>query len=252
MSGSKQSIQYPPQTGPYKVFVKDKGLWRQHTTARLQISVGNPKHDGDKFFALTEWAAARFDRVVLVVSDTLQRHNLALDMGVSLEDAHQIALLNGQKWLRDNKAAIDIISPAKRVLTLWDDWMAHPDYPATYAEIMNIFSINETVRAAVEEKARSFCERHQTSEAFETSVAYILEELAAFAIMFRDKAVDIYPGSWFKEILDAIAQVGGSELLSGLKEITCLRVDFIRNQRPSNTAAAPVHEENLISIKSAF
>jgi len=241
MSNSRKNFQYPPQTGPYKVFVKDKGLWRQHSTARLQISVGNPKHEGDKFFALTEWAAGRFDKVILIVSDTLQRHNLAQDKGIDMKDAHDVALLEGQKWLRDNKAALENIAPAKRIMTQWDDWMSHVDFAATYAEIKNAYLENDSIKNTVVEKAQSFWERHGFKGTMETSVSYILEELAAFAIMFRETpAIDIYPGPWFKEIFESILNASSSDLLVGYRNAACLRVDFIRNQRSGRIAYEPM------------
>lgn len=232
MNNFKKNIQYPPQTGPYKVFVKDKGLWRHYNTARLQISVGNPKHEGDKFFALTEWAAGRFDKVILIVSDTLQRHNLAQDRDIDVKDAYDVALMEGQRWLRDNKVAIQNIPSSKRVMTFWDDWMSHADFAATYVEIRNIYLTNDSVKSSVLEKARSFWERHAFKGAIDTSISYILEELAVFAIMFREtSAIDIYPGPWFKEIFESISRASSSNLLTGYRDAACLRVDFTRNQR---------------------
>jgi tRNA-dependent cyclodipeptide synthase len=250
MSNSKKNIQYPPQTGPYKVFVKDKGLWRNYSVARLQISVGNPKHEGDKFFALTEWAAGRFDKVILIVSDTLQRHNLAQDREIDIKDAYDVSLLQGQKWLRDNKAAIENIPSEKCVMTLWDAWMAHPDFKNTYAEIINIYHTEDSVKYSVLEKAENFWARHDFKGTIDTSVDYILEELAAFAIMFKEtSAIDIYPGAWFKEIFESIVRVSSSNLLAGYKDAACLRVDFTRNQRSGGIASMP--EESFV-LKSVF
>lgn len=233
-----KNIQYPPQTGPYKVFVKDKG-WSQCATARLQISIGNPRHNGEKFFALTEWAAARYDKVILIVSDTLQRHNLALDMHIGLEEAHKVSFFKGKKWLKDNADAIEMLKPAQRVVTLWDDWISHADFEPTYEAVVMLYATNGKVRDAIFNKAAEFCDRHESSGNIDTSIAYILEELAAFAIMFREKAVDIYPGSWFNEIIQAIAENGQSERLASFAEAVCLRVDFTKN-KAAPSLGAPV------------
>ena len=147
MNVSKKKIQYPPQTGPYKVCVKDKNNWFGHNTARLQISIDNPKQDGVKLFAMTEWAAARFDKVIFIVSDTLQRHNIALRHGISLQDAHGLALTQGYEWMARNKAAIDLVP--RRVVTVWDDWLLHPDYAATRQEINALYEHNAAFREAV-------------------------------------------------------------------------------------------------------
>lgn len=237
LNASKKGIQYPAQTGAYKVFVKDKG-WREHRVARLQISVGNPKHEGDKFFALTEWAAARFDKVILIVSDTLQRHNIAVDHGISLDEAYQVSALAGQRWLKENKAALENLAPSQRQITLWDEWMTHRDYVATLNEIHGLYQSSATVRQIVDEKAEGFCNRQASAQSiaqcrdFDSSVAYLLEEVAAFAVMFKETpAIDIYPGTWFKEVFEAVVAIPDvSSLLSGFAEAACLRVDFTRNK----------------------
>lgn len=237
-NASKKNIQYPPQTGAYKVFVKDKSVWHDHSVARLQISVGNPKHTGDKFFALTEWAAARFDKVILIVSDTLQRHNIAVEHDITLDEAYQVSVLAGQRWLKENKAALDNLSPAQRVVTMWDEWMMHPQYAQTLKEVRGVYDASGVVRQTVDEKAQSFCMRPASEQSiaqcrdFKSSVTYILEEVAAFAVMFNEtRAVDIYPGAWFKEVFDAIVQVqSGTGLMAGFTDVSCLRVDFTRNK----------------------
>lgn len=236
-------MQFPAQTGAYKVCAKDKSLWYKHNAARLQISVGNPKHEGEKLFALTEWAAARFGNITLVVSDTLQRYNLALDMGISLDDAYDVAHINGRKWLRDNARALEAFTLPQRVVTVWDDWTtSHTDYTAAREELDILFNTHDGLKSAITQKAREFCERrkngHCCDKALETSIAYILEEVAAFSVMFRHtQAIDIYPGAWFKEIFAEITTLPTSPLMAGFKTAECLRVDFTRNKahQPANS-----------------
>ncbi len=235
---SKKNIQYPPQTGPYKVFVKDKGIWRDHSVARLQISVGNIRHTGDKFFALTEWAAARFDKVILIISDTLQRHNIALQHSLSLDEAHDLSLISGQRWLRDNQRALSNLAPWQKVVTHWNDWMTHPQYTETRAQIDALYAQTPAFKEIVLAKAASFCARDTAVDSLaqhrelETSTAYLLEEIAAFAVMFKEtRAVDVYPGSWFKEVFDVVMQADKAHgLLSGFSGTSCLSVDFTRNK----------------------
>lgn len=237
-NASKKNLQYPPQTGAYKVFVKDKSVWQDHSVARLQISVGNPKHTGDKFFALTEWAAARFDKVILIVSDTLQRHNIAVEHNITVDEAYQVSVLAGQRWLKENKAALDNLTSSQRVITMWDEWMMHPQYAETLKEVRSVYEASDVVRQTVNEKAQSFCMRSASEQSiaqcrdFESSVTYILEEVAAFAVMFKEtRAVDIYPGAWFKEVFEAIVHAqGGVGSMVGFTDVSCLRVDFVKNK----------------------
>ena len=230
MNVSKKKIQYPPQTGPYKVCVKDKNNWSGHHTARLQISLGNPKQDGVKMLAMAQWAAARFDKVIFIVSDTLQRHNLALRHGISLADAHDIALIQGHEWMTRNKAALD--SVPNRVVTVWDDWLSRPDFAATRHEIDALYNSNAEFKTAVVAKARDFSARHdpQYGEAeLQTSIEYILEEMAAFAIMFKETAAaDFYAGTWLREIFAVISVLPLPELLRGFQKVDFAEVDFAR------------------------
>ncbi|MDE1153750.1 MAG: tRNA-dependent cyclodipeptide synthase [Micavibrio sp.] len=235
-NASKVNVQYPPQTGPYKVFVKDKGIWQKHNTARLQISVGSPRHTGEKFYALTEWAAARFDKVILIVSDTLQRHNISLQHGLTLEEAYDASLFFGHRWLKENKGALQNLSASQKVLTTWDHWITHPDFQAAHNEITNLLHTDADVRKAIEEKAASFCQREGSVDSLaqhrslQTSVTYLLEELAAFSIMFKETpAVDVYPGAWFKDVFSIIANKRASNLMSGFSGVDCMAVDFIKN-----------------------
>ncbi|HEY8963210.1 MAG TPA: tRNA-dependent cyclodipeptide synthase [Alphaproteobacteria bacterium] len=240
MNASSKPAQYPAPTGAYKVFVKDKGLWQAHTTARLHISVGNPKHDGEKFYALTEWAAARFDHVTLIVSDTLQRHNIALTSGIDEDIAHIISRKQGDLWLARNQRAIQNLPHV--TITRWDQWLNHPDYVETYNALFALYRNEPTVRQAITQKAEGFNTRHasdndlqqaSSAQIINTSIHYILEEVAAFAIMFADdESINIYPGDWFKDIFETVSDHNNSPLLESLAVTEYLRVDYVRNKSP--------------------
>lgn len=231
MKSSDPALQYPPQNGPYRTIIKGKNLWRGHKTARFQLSMGNPKQDGDKFAALSEWAALRFDRVILIVSDSLQRHNIAADIGVSHDKAHLIALHAGQEWLSRNMRSIQSL-PAFE-LTFWDDWLLHPRYPEARAAIDGLYAVHGEFRSAVERKVDVFCVRHGHGDKMKAaSREYLLEELAAFSIMFRDTpAADFYAGTALNDLFAIIADVSGNSLLSGFKAAYVSEVDFVRNSQ---------------------
>ena len=231
-----KQLQYPAQTGCYKVSVKDKGLWQCHRFARLQISMDNPKHTGDKFLALTEWAATRFEHVTLIVSDTLQRHNIASNNNLDLEEAYTISLAKGDDWISHNAAAINALP--NKTITRWDEWLRDPQFKQTHNLLKYLYDNVEDFRYAVDKKALDFCKRHAANLTTEfvlanhlrASVDYILEELSAFSRMFATtKAIDIYPGEWFKDIFDVLKERSDAPLLSGFHTAECLRVDFIRN-----------------------
>lgn len=232
---------YPAATGVYKVFIKGKSTWQGHKMARLQISMGNPKQDGEKLLAMTEWAASRFQRVVFIISDTLQRHNIALRYGVGMKEAHEIALIGGHQWMERNKKAIE--SVPQRIVTLWDDWLAHPEYAASRRELNELHAKDQVLQEAVAAKAFRFCKSHDPV-VMATSTEFLLEEIAAIAIMLRTPAADFYAGSWLNEIYAAIARLPASELMDGFKEIYFTEVDFKRNQNPA--PPSPINTNDLI------
>ncbi len=224
---------YPPASGKYKVFIKGVSCWQDHSVARLQISVGQTNAEGEKFFALTEWASLRFDKIQLIVSDTLQKHNIALKNEIDLETAEKMALFEGEKWLQQNKKAIEIIPAHKRIVTRWNDWIKHEDYTPIKEKLAKLFTNNEAFRNIVELKAYEFCIRTNQDKtvAFETSLKYIMEELPAFGVMLKnERAVDIYPGEWFREVFKVIAENSNDEELMYYQDVSSLETGYKRNK----------------------
>lgn len=199
----KLSRQFPPQTGPYHLQVKNGAGWHDFDTARLHISVGQPYHEGDKFRAQAEWIRHRFDRAIVCVNDTLQRHNMMFD-GMSEERAADQSARLGAEWIERNKVALRIL-PAVAIHR-WADWTARPDFAAEHERVKALYDGDADFRKAVDDEVLSFWQRRRKKtgladdfrfDAFKThSTAYLLEETAAFFVMFKqDRAVDIYPGS---------------------------------------------------------
>lgn len=158
--------------------------WKKYGSARLQISVGQPYHEGADFAEAAAWAASNFEKTIICVNDTLQRYN-----GPGAREA-------GNAWLERNKKTIDEL-PNVEVIR-WDYWLNHPDFPSLYAELKNKYKTDPSFREAVDYEAAAFAVRQKpiSMGAFlERSRAYLLEECSAFQIMFRTPAADIYPGS---------------------------------------------------------
>jgi tRNA-dependent cyclodipeptide synthase len=222
--------QYPAQTGPYKVHVKDKARWQNHNVARLQISMDNLKHQGAKFAALTEWAANRFDKVIVIVSDTLNRHNIIQNYDMNDKLAYEVSKAIGDNWLEANQGALDNIPEDKIEIKRWDDYLQHEKFDDTRALLSDMYHMGDKgFKEAVCKKSDFFCQRNgQVGSAFArmSSNAYILEELACFAIMFEeDKAID-----WFEDIFEEIKKVNRSKLLESFQSAECMRVDFTKNK----------------------
>lgn len=202
MKNSKK--QYPPQTGVYAVKVKNGRQWDAYSTARFHISVGQEYHEGEKFKATMQWAKHRFDKVIICVNDTLQRYNYVYKEGVSDSEAMMMAENAGREWLERNLPTIRAL-PSCEIIR-WNSWLDHSDFSSERSFVQDLYDADENVRTLISTDVMTFWKRRKVREDGETyadfekfkaaSTAYLLEETAAFFMMFkRDVAVDVYPGS---------------------------------------------------------
>lgn len=238
MSGSK-TIQFPPQAGAYKIVIHEGGGWRQYDIARLQVSVGKPNHEGDKFWSTCEWAAARFKVVHVEVSDTNQRYNLMAE-GMAPEEARAISLKAGEEWLERNAEALDLLP--NKVIHRWDRWLTDPRFPQAHAQILALYASHEGFKYDIDRTAASFLERqkHLSAEDLNRhlahSIAFLLEEAAVFAIQQQTtNAVDVYPGTFMK-IFDRFKHEAIPGAPAGLDQRLFTRIDFLRNKKSATNA----------------
>ncbi len=234
MRGSK-SNQYPPQTGYYKVKPKHGENWQEFDHVRLQISVGQEYHEGDKLKACIEWALCRFDKITICLNDTLQASSIAFSERLSINDALKKSIKMGDDWLKRNG---DILKDSKINVVRWDYWINHPDYADIYSELDYVYRINDEFCKGLEDNITSFWIRRSESMPdiytkdrypffYKSSKKYLLEEGAAFILMNRlQKGLDVYPGS----ILKCFEIMQKDETHGDLFERNFLRIDFSKNK----------------------
>ena len=202
MSDSK-AIQYPPQSGAYLLKVKNGAGWAGFETARFHISVGQAYHEGDKFHATMAWAKHRFEKVIICVNDTLQRHNYIFE-GMSEAAAFDLAESDGREWIERNLKAIRQLPNVD--IRRWEEWRSFPEYENELANIQLMYQSERGVKEAIDNDVLMFWQRRQKraglqdqyrfAEFQKNSTNYLVEECAVFSMMFKkDYAVDIYPGS---------------------------------------------------------
>lgn len=237
MSGSR-FIQMPAQEGSYAVKVKNGAGWRSYDTARLQISVGMPYHEGEKFEATIAWARERFSRVIVCVNDTLQRFNMT-----DVADPYSLSFRQGREWVLRNMRCLETLPSFS--LHHWEEWKALPDYAAQYARVLYLYDSDPAFRAAVDSNVADHWQRRKNPggdfTAFHyASTQYLLEETAVFSLMYRQRAADVYPGTilipahYLKEKI-----VPG--LSEGFGQTHHTRIDFSRRETPApaNSPARP-------------
>lgn len=233
MSVSKQ---FKAQTGAYKVRVK-QGRWQGYDTARLEISVGQPYHEGEKFRAAVAWARERFPNVVLLVNDTLQRFNMMFETRLPEAEAERITGRLGDEWMERNSDAT-----AGCLIVRWNDWKSKPDYPQTHRKTLRLFNTNRRFRAAITNAIAEVWDRRceegtpyapeRKDEFFRNSRDYLLEETTILAMAYRTfPGVSVYPGS-FLEMWSMFVDVDIAGAPEGLRNAHCVRIDFSKNKKP--------------------
>lgn len=174
---------------PYKVKVLKPNNHRAHRVGRLDISVGQPNHEGEKLAATVLWARERFQHVIISVADTLQRHNHMAE-GMPAVTALEHSRLMGDEWIARNNHLLAGCSVIR-----WDDRINHPLYPQflerTQQAILNDKHLNRAMLSAADE----FAKRSGLGVSYHRH-NYLVEELAVFDMLFGiEPASDIYPGS---------------------------------------------------------
>ncbi|MES9948970.1 MAG: hypothetical protein ABW118_08430 [Candidatus Thiodiazotropha sp.] len=210
-----------PNVSNYKVCINKRYGTLSAENCRVQVSIGNPKYEGEKFVALMEWANRRYKRIDVIVSDTLQRHNLPEPDSAATwnKTRHE-----GLAWIKRNRRALQGTG-----LVMWDDLLVHPAYKAATNEIANAVKMT-AVWDEIENTARQFARRNGSSIAASTD--FLLEELAVFSVIFQHPAIDVYAGSWISNIFDVL-----QEKVPVFNNIRCLQVDFERKRTAELKAA---------------
>lgn len=233
MNVSKLRKNFPPASGPYKICVNGGEKWSDHAHARLQISINQEKHNGDKFAATMEWASHRFHSQTLIISDTLQRHNY-ITQGFTPEEAMRLAYQDGLNWFEKNRETIEKHNRVN--ITFWNDWLNCPTFKAKHFAVKTAYIKDIALNDLINDTAKHFAKKYDDqAKGFQSSLNYILEELAAFSLMYdNDQTIDIYPGHGLRDTLVYLKQHYPD--LFGNYAGTA--IDFVRNKAyQANTPA---------------
>ena len=233
---------YPPQTGRYMVKVNTRDStdnWQDFDTARLQISVGQEYHEGDKISALISWCNNRFGKTVICVNDTLQRFNLMAEKGISDQEAKHRASTPGREWLKRNDQALSKAKNAKPIH--WDEWLSLTEFKKGRLATEWLYTNNTQFKNAIDQNIDAIWQRRtktnpelytddRFSNFFNLSKLYLLEEATVFSMMFeKEAAIDIYPGTTlFAATLFKGKDVKGAP--PGLGKGHFCRIDLKRNK----------------------
>lgn len=225
-------IQSFTMTSVYRIAVAEnehKGI----DTARINISVGQEYHEGEKMMALAEWLDRNFSKTIVNVCDTLQRHNHR-SMGIDSKNAYRMALAAGNQWIDRNSRTIETIQNAE--IIRWNQWLYHPDWKNAEQVIdclkesdhQFVSILNDTVNAFWERKKNKSESLKSTFEYY--SKKYLLEESVCSVLASDKNIVDIYPGT-FLPLFSYMRQ----KQIPTLQNMT--RVNFKRRKPQQNQVA---------------
>lgn len=236
-SSKRKNESYPVQTGLYKVQPRGPSHVAFYDTAILEISVGQEQHEGEKFRATAHWAGDRFDKVIVSVNDTLQRHNIMVAQNLSEEDALKKSRAYGDIWIRNNQnTLIELAQKCDCRILRWDRWLLHKNFEKRLAATHRLYESDENFREIVEEKLRKGSpeeERH--------SLNFLLEETAAISIRMEEiEGLHIYPGSYIR-LWDAFMDNPPKEMPS-LAKFHLNRIGLIRNKTHAHEEVTPFEQ----------
>ena len=217
----------------YKLRARNCKDWRNYNTIRLEISVGQEYHEGEKQFLAGKWARDNFTNRYIILGDLPQRFNMALVKGGRPDDYKKICLENGDAWLERNCNAIMGIK-----VTRWQDWMNHEDFQKTYQQICSLYKYNSNFANAVKQTGLGFINRQNwPSKHLKVCIDYLLEECAVFAVAYNEMGgISAYPGTY----IDMLSMFVDEEIEgapAGLKLAKCVHLCFERRKSSQPKAA---------------
>ncbi len=165
----------------------------------LTVSVGQPNHEGDKFFATVLAINKQFTSCIIMVCDSLQRHTMKISSQLNLNELHKESNRLGDEWIVRNSLAINQFNIPYQI-SRWDAWMHHRNYPEKRLSINSLYANDPLFKKSIDETAHKFSERKMDISvvdrniAFNLSKEYLLEECAIMLLQAEDGyQFEIYP-----------------------------------------------------------
>jgi hypothetical protein len=210
----------------YKIRVRGPWDWRGFSTARLEVSVGQEYHEGEKLSATMRFVKENFNRAVIILGDAPQRFNIAFTENISLEQAFGKSIKAGDDWIERNRERIAGIE-----LTRWEDWRKRPEYAIARAQFGHVYTQNQKFRECMHDAIKGVSERRCVAKKdfprfFALSEQFLLEESAVFAVAYNElRGISLYPGD-FLEMWSMFVGKDIPGVPEGAKYANCGRISF--------------------------
>lgn len=172
------------------------------SSCSLTISVGQSSHESDKFLATINLVSKSFQRCFLNVCDSLQRHTISLEKGISIEKAHVLSKKMGDEWLERNRNVFGQLKVPYEIIR-WDEWLLHPNYLESAEKIENLYQNSEFFKKHIQIAANLYLNRYKKRNdkdenfyvsMYNSSMRYLKEECAVMLLWVNaGYNFEIYP-----------------------------------------------------------
>lgn len=264
MSHNKEYHVEPRNISPWNAYVDGERPALKIVTIGVSLTSAYPT--GQKFKALLEWAALRFDMIRIDVGDMLQVPSFVA-AGYNAEEARQQAQAQGDKWRADHSGILNAC-PRPHVVFPWILWEFHKDFPQVLSLVQQAAQANPVLFQAFQDDIDQYIGRKEKrgdvfdrKKEAEASLIYYQNEVAAHVIQSRDvkgsfgvRSVRIYPGPEL-ECLRVVRAGLVPEVPSDLSNEFYLQVNFKtrRDLQPHKADNGPVSGGlALESVPSSF
>ncbi|CEG58333.1 hypothetical protein [Legionella fallonii] len=172
------------------------------STCLMPISVGQTIHEGAKFAAVIKLINSSFKKCTILVDDSVQRHTLGIINGASPDELYQLAVAEGEAWLKRNEIAYNQLTIPFDLMR-WDDWYNSPNYINSHLRVQKEYDSNDDFRHALQANIDDFLTRYLSrfnqgdidhERAFSLCLDYLIEECAVMCL-WTEQAYDfeVYP-----------------------------------------------------------
>lgn len=170
--------------------------------AIVGISLGNPNQEGAKFEAILDWASKHFDKFVVIIFDTLYRHNYLLEHGGNMAKAFEMARHTGKMWHLDHQLILDAHKDKIVNVHTWENFRTDPNFTDRMDQLIRLEASSPVFRGYLDQNIAQYFSRgnreglpqDEKAKIAERARLFILEELAGYSIIAdKYRAARIYP-----------------------------------------------------------
>ena len=177
----------------------------------VAVSVGQEANDGDRFKATLELVNNNFSECMILVGDSLQRHNLVFLENRFDNDIYQRSIDLGNEWMARNINSSNSLT-IPHAIKRWDEWLKSPQFAPLLDYVKHYYETNMILNDAVNSSINEFVSRIKTRQTPNNDIAidvminasrnYLLEEIAILVLMLPEENYNyiIYPGKKIKAL----------------------------------------------------